>query len=179
MSFLRRFVPTPYRSGEAVGIVDALGTLFDEVRVFVDRLPSYLTPSGMPAAWLPWMAASLGLPDDLDLSEYRTRAAIRIAIKTWVNKGPIPSIREYVQALTGIDAEVETVDPKPFICGTSFPRLSGDPASTDSLVGVDEVGIDGWNFVVRVPTGSITEAELRRLLSPVVPVFCSYTVEFL
>ena len=179
MSFLRRFVPTPYRSGEAVGIVDALGTLFDEVRLFVDRLPSYLTPSGMPSSWLPWMASSLGLPDDLDLPDDRTRAAIRIAVKTWVSKGPAASIQEYVRALTGIESSVVTVDPKPFTCGTSFPRLSSDPASTDSLVGIDEVGVDAWNFIVRVPTDSITEAELRRLLEPVVPVFCSYTVAFI
>lgn len=178
MSLLTRFVPTPYRRGHALEIVSALGSLFDEARVFVDRLPAYLTPSGMPEAWLPWMAASLGLPNDLDLPPDRVRAAIRIAIRTWVNKGPISSIEAYVKALTGISAYVETVPPKPFIVGTSYPRVSTDPASTDSRVGEGTVGIDGWQFEVNVPTDSITESELRRLLKPVVPVFCSYTVNF-
>lgn len=35
-----------------------------------------------------------------------------------------------------------------------------------------------WGFRIQVPTGSITEAELRRLLIPVVPAACRFTVTF-
>jgi len=178
MTYSDRFAPTPYRSGFALEILTSLATVMDEVRKFVSRMASYLTPSGMPADFLPWMAASLGLPDDLDLPEDRTRAAISIAVQTWVNKGPAPAIQTYVRALTGITSVVESTAPVVFKCGTSYPLTVGVSGSTDSLVGVTAVGIDGWNFTVTVPTNSILEDELRRLLKPVVPVFCSYTVIF-
>lgn len=160
------FLPRKYKVKEPLaGYAEALAGPLEGWRKWIGRLPLWLTPETMPLAWLPWMSNALALPTDLDLPAARRRQLLRVAIRTWVTKGPAHSIRAYVRAAAGIESEVLTMPPVAFIAGISKAG--------------DTVGIFGWLFDVRVPTGSITEAELRRILKPLVPVFCSYTVTFI
>ena len=186
MSILERFIPPGYRKpGVAQDYVQALGLPFDQARKWLSRLPGYLTPGSMPSAWLPWFAHGLGVPFSRELADNRLRAMLRIAVKTWLDKGTPRSIEAYLKAIAGVTATVTTTPPITFIVGTSTPRDPSVPGSTDSVVGTDSsigsnniVGTQWLVFDVAAPTGSITEAELRRLLKPVVPVFCGYTVTF-
>lgn len=166
-TYLLRYLPQKWSDVQLMtDIAEAVGGPFDDWREMLWDLDEAFDPATADADWLDWLMQVVALPTDLDLATARKRDLIGVAFDTWVNKGPASVIEAYVQAATGIAATVTTATPLAFIAGVS---MAGDVCGiTDAY----------WHFDVDVPIGSITEAELRRLLIPVVPVFCTYDVTF-
>jgi phage tail-like protein len=161
------FLPPAWRQNAiAKGIAQAAGQPFDYWRSVLTTVRAYLDPDSAPADWLDWLMAVTGHVPNEGLSDQRKRNLIRRAGEIWLKKGTAAGIEAYAQALTGVSAAVVESSASAFIAGVS---KAGD------VVGP---GGAGWEFDVQVPTGSISEAELRDLLAPVVPAFCTYTVTF-
>lgn len=163
-----RLLPARWRRSDlASRLAVAVAAPLEGWRGLVHLLPFYLTRDGAPADWLDWLLSLMGYPPLPDLSEARKRALMAGGLERWSRKGTPAMIEEYVQAIAGVDAEVvRTVGPA---CIAGIAR-AGDVCGP---------GATAWTFTVRVPTGSITESELRALLAYVVPTFVTYTVEFI
>jgi len=130
-------------------------------------VPTLLDPEETPARFLDWLMSVVALPLEYVLTDGQKRALIASAIQVWATKGTPESIEYWIRGLTDITAEVVSLDGEGFVAGVS---MAGD---------VCGIVTPFWSYIVRVPTGSIPEAELRRLLVPIVPTFCVYTVEFI
>lgn len=144
----------------------AFATAFEFWKGKLERLHEFVDPNLTPDDWLDWLMSVVALPTDLDLAELRKRSLIKTAIQTWSETGPAAAIERYVKALTSIAAVVLSPAPDEFIAGISL---------ANDIVGSR---IPYYSFEIQVPAGSISEAELRRLLLPVVGGFNTYTVTF-
>lgn len=145
----------------ALAVADPL----ERWRALIGQLPEYLTPTGAPVSWLDWLLALQGYPPLPDLAEARKRALLAGGLERWARKGTPSAIEDYVRALAGVEAEVVNDVGPAFIAGIG---RAGDVCGP---------GARAWRFTIRVPAGSITEAELRALLGPVVPAFLVWTFE--
>lgn len=156
-------LPTGFRTGFTHRLARAIMLPLIQMHATARALPALLDYQALPAAWLDWFMYILALPDNPDLSANRKRALIRIAVATWVTKGVPSSIQRYLRALTGLQSTFVTLPIRAFIAGVS---TAGEVC-----------GVGGWRFEVHVPGNcSLVESEIRRALTPVVPVFCRYTV---
>lgn len=165
-SAIFKFLPPRWRTSPlAAGVASALARPFDLWRAQIRQLPTYLTPDGAPSAWLDWLLSLQGYPYVPGLAVASKRALLEGGVERWTRKGLATAIVEYVRALAGVSAVV--IDPAvhAFVAGVG---RGGD------IVGPGETA---WRFTIQIPTGSIAEADLRALLSPVVPGFVVYTVE--
>ena len=165
-SAIFRFLPPRWRtSALAAGVARAVARPFDLWRAQIRSLPLYLTPEGAPEGWLDWLLSLQGYPYAPGLAVASKRALLEGGVERWSRKGLASAIVEYVRAVAGVSAVV--IDPavQAFVAGVGRP---GD------IVGPGETA---WRFTIQIPTGSITEADLRALLLPVVPAFVVYTVE--
>lgn len=163
-SYIFRLLPPKWYDDPLLqGIASAVAGPLDEWRTLLEGLHEKFDPVTAPETWLDWLMSMVALPTATALAAANKRALIAVAMDTWTGKGPADIIEAYIQAATDITAQVVAGTPS-FIAGVSYAG--------------DVCGYPG-PFDIQVPTGSITEAELRRLLIPVVPVFITYTVTFI
>lgn len=167
MSKILDFLPPYFRDNATLkGLAEAAGRPFDLWRSRVGALSSYLDPDGAPADWLDWLMHVVGLPPNAWLSDRRKRNLIRNAGKILREKGIESGLEAYVEAVAGVSADVVERNTHAFIAGVS---VAGDICGP---------GVNAWTYEIKVPTGSIAESELRDLLEPFAPLFCTYTVTF-
>lgn len=169
-SKILRFVNPKWRSSTKrpleYGFMNAVGLHFDYWRALIGSVGRYFDADGAPSEWLDFLMFLTGHLFEPDLTDAQKRGLIRNAFDIWANKGTEAGIEAYVQAVAGSSADVVELNTTAFIAGWS---KAGDVCGPGTI---------GWTFRVDVPTGSITESELRRLLTPVVPSLCTYTVNF-
>lgn len=166
-SKLLDLLPPDWRRTElARGIANAFGRPFDQMRGTIGSLYRYFSPWAAPAPWLPWLAHVVALPPLGHLGERARRNLIAAAVASWRRRGTEPGIEEWLRAVAGVDADV--VAPSvAFIAGLS---KAGDVCGP---------GLEGYTFEVRVPASSgWSEAEIRKILEPVVLSTATYTVIF-
>lgn len=165
-SAIFKFLPARWRVAPlARGIAEAVARPFDLWRAQIRSLPLYLTPDGAPESWLDWLLSLQGYPYTPGLSVASKRALLEGGVERWSRKGLASAIVEYARALAGVTATV--IDPAAyaFVAGVGRPGDICGPGDT------------AWRFVIQIQAGSIAEADLRALLTPVVPGFVVYTVE--
>ena len=161
-----KLLPPRWSAGLAKKLAVAVAHPLETWRGLIGQLPQYLTADGAPASWLDWLLALQGYPFLPDLAQARKRALLQGGLERWARKGQPGAIEGYLQAVAGLEAAVvQTVGPAA-IAGIAKAGAICGPGTT------------AWRFTIRVPAGSIGEADLRALLVPVVPAFLVYTVEF-
>lgn len=164
---LQSLSPRWYANPLMHGIAAAIARPFDRaLRWLRYTIATVFDPETTPADLIDWLAFVVGLPDYPQLTVAKKRALIAVAIDVWANKGTTTGIEEYVRAVTDVTAEVVPVDGLAFVAGVS---------KAGNVCGVTR---PLWSFLVRVPVGSIDVEDLNEVLSPVIPVFCAYTIEF-
>lgn len=167
MSGILKLLPPHWRNTPlARAVAVAVASPIEAARGMVLARATYLTPVGAPAAWLDGLLYLLGYPYRPGLSDARKRALLAGGVEVWGRKGTAAQIEAWVRALAGITATVTATVGPAFVAGVA---RAGDICGP---------GLTAWTFSVSVPAGSISEAELRELLAPVVPAFTTYQVIF-
>jgi phage tail-like protein len=155
--------------GLTQAFVQALSNPLEQAeRALLEGREDAVNPATMPNAWLDFWLYALGLPLTIvaRLDEPKRRAVLAVLVDVWHTRTRADGLARYVQALTDEDARVEWAQAAGFIAGVG---KAGDVCGLIAPF---------WSFKVFVPSAStLTDAELRALLEPVAPVFCTYTIE--
>ena len=147
----------------ALGLAQAAGQHFDHWRALVGNIGRYFDANGAPADSLDWLMNVVGLPVKSDLAERRKRNLIANAFAVWAEKGLAGSISYFAQAYAGTTASVANANASAFVAGVS---KAGDTCGP---------GLNAWHYeVYRFPQTSAQDTDLRTVLKPVAPAFCSY-----
>ncbi|MFF5289012.1 phage tail protein [Paractinoplanes globisporus] len=106
-----RYLPAAYREEPvSADFTDRFLAILDAVRATVsariDALPAYLDPYASPPEFLDYLAAWLGLADDLRLPLARKRELVARAHELYRLRGTPAGIRLHLRICTGIEAYV-------------------------------------------------------------------------
>lgn len=161
MSRLLDFLP-PHWSSRSLErrFVSALGLPLDQLLTTVEAISSYYNPRTAPPDWLDYLMSLVGAPTWRGLSDVQKRRLIETAGAIWAAKESIQGAQRYIRALTGEAATVTRLNTTAFVPSVS---IVGDPPGP---------GVNAYAVQVDVPSGSITESDLRKLLEP---IWGSYT----
>lgn len=147
------------------GVANAVGREFDYWRTLIGALPGFVRAEGAPSEWLDWLMHVVGHVQNKGLTDRRKRNLIDRAGEIWTKKGTVDGIELYVKAVAGVDARVVEENKAAFIAGVS---LAGDVCGPGDLA---------HKYRIERPASvSLTDAELRELLQPVVPKNRQYRI---
>lgn len=172
MSRIRRLIPGQwaYRRPLLARLADALGGPFDLwFSTVLNARGELLEPSAVAEDRLDYLLRLVGVVFEVSIPVDVKRRLAEIAFDVWPINGTISGMTIWLQAIAGDSASISNPpEGESFIAGVN---LAGDTCGPGAL---------GYTLVLNVPAVSgFTEAEIRALMTPVVPGFMSYTINWI
>ena len=142
------------------GVASALGLPFDQFRSIAESIGAYYNATTAPPNWLDYLMERVAAPTWDALTDVQKRRLIETAGAIWASKESAQGAERYIKALTGETATVTRLATTAFVPSVS---TVGDPPGP---------GVLAYAVQVDIPTGSLSESDVRALLEP---IWGSYT----
>ena len=146
---------------------------WDPIEKQVDTIHSYFDPGLTPSEVLPWLASWLDLTFDNRWPDQKRRQLLRRIALLYRKRGTKPGLKEYIEVLTGTEAEIMEHRAENFVLGPMAKLGPGIALGRDNTA-------NSFTVLVRVPPDAGEEASWvdRRLIESIVdaekPAHTSY-----